>query len=383
MRRQIIIQRVLAKEILRQAFASLNLFGSSSDSVHGEFGTVANWNQPPPQTPSGAPPTATTAQLVLDWVQQNGTEVARVCDVLLVFTDTALQAQRQTLIDYITNGLIPAVTSISTDPQYTQTALSERLANAGILPMFGFPTRIRFLYHDQPNRAYPWPPEEVIDRELDIAISQFGPGAETVKDGLIHTAIGVADYRPQGNRIVEQPGPLGPAITVGLCASCQAVDDSQPPPTSCGVCGATPAQDPGYRVIDLAQPAGFRTWYGNGRDFDGAFEWTPRASRPKMGVARPLVNQQANFEVWADQGTVYVVNDNDGDLFAFEKLAREETWVTRNALAAAGINSPLIDHAAGTDIRALASVKVTDVMVLGIANWPVGVRTSPTGGWRA
>ena len=379
MRRQIIIQRVLAKEILRQAFASLNLFGSSSDSVHGEFGTAANWNQPPPQTPSGALPTATTAQLVLDWVQQNGNDVARVCDVLLVFTDTALQSQRHVLINYVTVDLIPTVTAISTDPLYTQTALSERLANAGVLPMFGFPTRIKFLYHDRPRRTYRWPPEEVIDRELDIAISQFGPGAETVKDGLIHTAIGVVDYRPQGNSIVEEPGPLGPAITVGLCASCQAVDGSQPPPISCAVCGATPDQNPGYRVIDLAQPAGFRTWHGNSRDFDGAFEWTPRASRPKMGVTPLPVNRRANFEVWADQETVYVVNDNDGRLFSFEKLAQGETWATRDALAAAGISNPPIDLAAGFDTRALASVKVTDAMVLGIANWPVGVRTSPAG----
>ena len=379
MRREVIIQRVLAKEILRHAFTSLSLFGGSSDSVHGEFGTVENWNQPPPQTPPGALPTATTAQLVRDWVQQNATEVARVCDILLVFTDTTLQSQRQALINYVINDLVPAVTAISTDRRYTQTALSERLANAGVLPMFGFPTRVRLLYHDRPRRPHPWPPEEVIDRELDIAISQFGPGAETVKDGLIHTSIGVVDYRPQGNSIVEGPGPLGPAITIGLCASCQAVDGSQPPSASCVVCGATPAQNPGYRVIDLAQPAGFRTWYGNGRDFDGAFEWTPRASRPKVGVTALRLNRRGNFGVWADQETVYVVNDNDGRLFSFERLVQGETWATREALAAAGINNPPIDLAAGFDIRALASVKVTDVMVLGIANWPVGVRTSPAG----
>jgi DEAD/DEAH box helicase domain-containing protein len=388
MRREIIIQRVLAKEILRQAFASLNLFGGAGDSVHGEFGTAAGWDQPPLQPPAGAAPAATTAQVVLAWIQQNGTEVARLCDVLLVYG--ALQARRQALIDYVMNDLVPAVTAVSTDPHYTQTALSERLANAGVLPMFGFPTRIRFLYHDRPRRAYPWPPEDVIDRELDIAISQFGPGAETVKDGLIHTAVGVVDYRPQGNTINEEPGPLGPAITIGLCASCQAVDESQPPPPSCEVCGATAGQAPGYRVIDLAQPAGFRTWYGSSRDFDGAFEWTPRASRPKMGVTPLPVNQRANFEVWssggglgggtaADQQTVYIVNDNDGRLFTFEKLVQGETWATRDALAKAGINNPPIDAAAGIDERALASVKVTDVMVLGIANWPAGLRTSPAG----
>ena len=379
MRREIIIQRVLAKEILRQAFASLNLFGSGSDSVHGEFGTAEAWSQPPPQTPAGASPTATTAQLVFDWVQQNGAEVARVCDVLLTHTDAALRAQRQALIDQVVKDLVSKVTAISTDARYTQSALSERLANAGLLPMFGFPTRIRFLFHDRPGGAHQWPPEDVIDRELDIAISQFGPGAETVKDGLIHTAIGVVDYRPQGNNLLEGPGPLGPAITVGVCASCQAVDDSQPPPTSCAVCGATPAQNPGYRVIDLAQPAGFRTWYGSSRDFDGTFEWTPRASRPKMGVTPLPANQRANFEVWADQGTVYVVNDNDGRLFTFEKLAQGETWATQDALTTAGVTNPPINLAAGTDQRALASVKLTDVMVLGISNWPVGVRRSPAG----
>jgi DEAD/DEAH box helicase domain-containing protein len=379
MRREIIIRRVLAKEILRQAFASLNLFGSGTDSVHGEFGTATDWNQPPAQAPAGAPPTMTTAQLVLDWVQRNGAEIARVCDVLLAYTDAALQAQRQALIDYVVNDLVPEVTAISTDPGYMQSALSERLANAGLLPMFGFPTRIRFLYHDRPRRAYPWPPEDVIDRELDIAISQFGPGAETVKDGLIHTAIGVVNYRPQGNQIVEERGPLGPPITVGVCASCQAVDDSQPPPTSCAVCGATSAQNPGYRVIDLAQPAGFRTWYGSSRDFDGTFEWTPRASRPKMGVTPLHANQRANFEVWAGQEKVYAINDNDGRLFTFEKLAQGETWATRDALATAGVNNPPIDPAAGTDQRALASVKVTDVMVLGIRHWPVGVRRAPAG----
>ncbi len=378
MRREVILQRVLAKEVLRQAFTALDLFGGAGDSVHGEFGRAANWNQPPPQTPVGASPTALTCQLVLGWIQQNSGEVGRVCDLLLVYAEPALQSQRQGLIDYIMKDLVPATTAVSTDPHYTQTALSERLANAGILPMFGYPTRIRSLYHDPPARAYP-PPEDVIDRELDIAISQFGPGAETVKDGLIHTAIGVVDYRPLGNRVTEHPGPLGPAITVGMCANCQAVDRTQPPPTSCSVCGATPGQAPGYRVIDLAQPAGFRTWYGSSRDFDGVFEWTPRASRPKMGVAPLPVSQRANFEVWADSETVYVINDNDGRLFSFEKLSQGETWATRDALAAVGVNNPPIDMASGTQTRALASVKVTDVMVLGIANWPPGILTSPAG----
>jgi hypothetical protein len=316
---------------------------------------------------------------VSTWIQRNAAEVARVTDVLLAYSDPTLQAQRQGHINYCLQQLVPLITQYSTDPRFPQDALSELLANAGVLPMFGYPTRTRYLFHDHPARAHPWPPDDVVDRELDIAVSQFAPAAETVKDGLIHTAVGVVDYRPQGNRPREVPGPLGPPIAVGVCAVCQAIDGTQPPAASCPVCQATPQQNPGYRVTTLSQPAGFRTWYGRSRDFDGTFEWTPRASRPKMGIAQLPLVPRANFEVWADQETVYVINDNNDRLFDFEKLSQGETWVTRLALTNVGVNNPPIDAGAGIDQRALGSVKTTDVMVLGIVNWPGHIRRSPAG----
>ena len=86
MRRESIIERVLAKEILRQAFSALNLFAAGGgESVHGEFGRAQDWNLAPPRPPPGTPPGATTAQLVSAWIQQNANEVARVTDVLLVY----------------------------------------------------------------------------------------------------------------------------------------------------------------------------------------------------------------------------------------------------------------------------------------------------------
>lgn len=380
MRQESIIKRVIAKEILRQAFVALNLFPSGgSENVHGEFGLAVDWNQPPQAAAAGNAPRPTTGQLVGGWIQQNGPEIARVCDVLLVHSDPVLQGQRQQLIDYALHQLVIDVSQVSGDPRYSQEALSERLANAGVLPMFGYPTRTRYLFHERPRRTHPWPPDDVIDRDLDIAISQFAPGAETVKDGLIHTAVGVVDYRRQGNQAVQVAGPLGPPRAVGLCSACQAVDGSQPPSLTCVVCGATPQQDPGYRTINLSQPSGFRTEYGRSRDFDGVFEWTPRASRPKMGIGAYPFTPQANFEVWAGPETVFVINDNDGRLFDFEKLSQQETWATRLALANVGVTTPAIDAAAGVDSRALGSVKVTDVMVLGVRNWPNGIRTSPAG----
>ena len=369
-----IVRRVLVKEVLRRAFVDLSLFpDEQADSVHGEFGPAGSWSQPANNHGQ------TVADLVTDWIQNNHTEIIRIRDVLLSFTAPQLIAQKQDLVDYIFHHLVPAITDAANNPNLTQIWLAERLANVGLLPMFGFPTRVRSLFHDPPGMAHEWPPERgVVDRALDIAISQFAPRAETVKDGLIHTSVGVVDYQPQGRQVVEMPDPLGPARAIGFCRSCQAVDDSTIPAQACQVCGATAQSDPVYEIIQLSEPKGFRTWYGRARDFEGLFEWTPRASRPKMGIAQLQVVQQANFEVWSDQATVFVVNDNDGQLFRFAKLAQGETWVVQDALSQVGVNTPPLASGIPTDIRALASIKPTDVMVLGIDTWPTGLVSTPT-----
>src|SRR5206468_10430501 len=96
------------------------------------------------------------------------------------------------------------------------------------------------------------PPEKgVVDRPLDIAISQFAPGSETVKDRLIHTALGVVHYMPGGTSIVEQPNPLGPPRPIGVCRNCQAVDDAAAPGTNCPVCNAGA---PASTLSNLASP---------------------------------------------------------------------------------------------------------------------------------
>src|SRR5439155_7491428 len=47
MRRESILERVLAKEVLRQAFVALDLFAAQGgDNVHGEFGSAADWTLP-------------------------------------------------------------------------------------------------------------------------------------------------------------------------------------------------------------------------------------------------------------------------------------------------------------------------------------------------
>ena len=127
--------------------------------------------------------------------------------------------------------------------------------------MFGFPTRVRYLFHQRPFAGYDWPPEEgIVDRDLDVAISQFAPGAETVKDGLIHTSVGVVNYRPQGNAVIKQPNPLG--TSPGQLGSAEAVKRSmysQRHRQRARFAGRHRQQDhPGYEVIQLCSAAWFQ-----------------------------------------------------------------------------------------------------------------------------
>nr|WP_281722996.1 DEAD/DEAH box helicase [Nitrosomonas nitrosa] len=361
-----ILLRVLAKEILREAFQSLGLFNAASaESVHGEFGDAAEWSAP---QPAGPP----IRDQVAGWIAANKNRIEEICDLLLNGADQALRNQRAEILAFAQSDLIPKIDSAVTNPHLTQDKLSERLANDGVLPMFGFPTRVRYLFHKRPSGGSKWPPEDVVDRPLDVAISQFAPGSETVKEALIHTAVGVVRYQRQGHQAVEMPDPLGPPTPIGMCGRCQSIDVADPPAPTCQVCGA-PAGD--YKVMRLSQPAGFRTLYGKERDYDGAFDWTPRATRPKLGMGSKSPAVHANFDIWNGPETVYVVNDNNGALFDFEQLANH-TWMTREATSKLSPNwNP--PAAGAPDSRALAAISPTDVFIAGIHAWPAGVFADP------
>jgi DEAD/DEAH box helicase domain-containing protein len=85
-----ILRRVLAKEILREAFDALGLFGAApAESVHGEFGAAADWLSPPPQPPTGSPIGATVRDLVAAWIAGNHSRIDEICDLLLVGTSAS------------------------------------------------------------------------------------------------------------------------------------------------------------------------------------------------------------------------------------------------------------------------------------------------------
>lgn len=367
-----IARRIVNKEVLRQAFESLPTT-YAGDNVHGEFGAVAEW---PNYRPS-----------VLAWVGNNVSTIEVICRAVLQRTEFDHPAGLEAMSQYVTTELIPAIEQVY-QSSLGHHQLSERLASHGVLPMFGFPTRARYLYHGGPPRKDAgWPPEGgVVERQLDIAISQFAPGAQTVKDDQLLTSVGVVDYFHSGRGVQTSPDPLANPVQVAVCRRCQALVENRAPVGGCPFCGAPRGRDD-YRAVDLSEPPGFTTYWSAEAEYNGAFEFTPRALRARMGHAPGTPTHLLNFEVDHGPARIYRVNDNGGEDFIFQKSAVGDVWFVDQAFQSAlqslpadrqrAIRGPQYDTSAAPLTRALASIATTDVLVAGIKLAPAGVTLNP------
>lgn len=367
-----IAKRVVNKEVLRRAFAPLQL-PYSGDNVHGEFGSISDW-----MVYRGA---------VATWVNGNAQAIHDICQAVLRRTALDNAADIAAMVQHVANDLLPTIDRV-TQNSLGHHALSERLASHGVLPMFGFPTRVCYLFHGGPPTADGgWPPDRgVVDRQLDIAISQFAPGAQTVKDDQLLTSVGVVDYFPAGGGVQTSPDPLANPVQVGICRRCQALVEMPAPIGGCPFCAAPRTRDD-YRTVDLSEPPGFMTWWSAEAEYNGAFEFTPRALRARMGHAPGNPTHRLNFEVDWGAARIHRVNDNEGEDFVFQKIAIGDIWIVDQAFQRAvqdlpadrqrAIRGPQYDASAAPLTRALASIANTDVLVAGIKRAPVGVTLNP------
>ena len=211
-------------------------------------------------------------------------------------------------------------------------ALSERLSAFGVLPMFGLPTNIRYLFHQEPSR---WPPEYgTISRDLEVAISQFAPGAQTVKDDELHTAVGVVDFRPVAGGPSCTRTRWANLILLASAGSARPLWRTRPERAAVRTAPRRPAPD-GYRVVDLSEPPGFSTWWSIHGEFRGGFGFTPRSLRARMGAGVPTSTTHRNFPHWTRTRAGLRINDNDGNDFEFSKLRGRHFWLIDDAVQTA------------------------------------------------
>jgi DEAD/DEAH box helicase domain-containing protein len=345
-----IVRRVVSAEALRKALAALPAEerpAPTRHSTHGAFGQTSEWEwryrTPIARWLATAP---TVSSIVADLTAHTGLEPDEVAE----------------LERWIRHDLVATIDDAVRSPVLTQQELSERLANAAVLPMFGFPTRVRSLYYRKPNSLSDDQDAQVADRSLDIAIAQFAPGAEVLRDKQLHTCVGFAAWEFQGGR-PRPVDPLGPPLTIARCESCGAVEarpgvEDHP----CGVCLATP------RIFDVYQPLGFRTDYAP-QDFDDQAERGFLGSLPELGWA-PEDEPSWEFGAMTVQSrpgaTVFSINDNRGELFPMHEFDRTVV-VPRPELYRDLPHIPL-DRFDGPPSRmgAIGSVRPTDVLVMSL-----------------
>ena len=294
-----IIRRVATSESLRHAFLSLPTAQrpvATRYSTHGLFGRVSEWS-----SHYRGPVSA---------YLRSGSVVSEIVTRLCVYTGLG-HSEIADLVTWLRKDLIAEIDSVLSNTAFNHPELSKRLADAGILPMFGFPTRVRVLYHSRPRNLTGDTSAQVADRSLDIAISAFSPGAEVLRDKRIHTCVGFVAWEYYGQRPVPIDS-LGQPIAILRCSECGSVDTGEDDIGECSVCQTE------VQPFDMYQPLGFRTSYRD-RDYDDQTDRGPVLALPQLGFSSRLrvrTNCEALESETLDTAEVFIINDNHGSLFS-------------------------------------------------------------------
>lgn len=150
-----------------------------------------------------------------------------------------------------------------------QPGLAHTLAEAGLLPMYGMPTRVRNLYLGDAPRPEGnfWRTWRTVDRDLDLAVFEFAPGSVLTKDKQEHLCVGftgpLADFRLRKGAIQDvQPldGPFAAPFWMAQCGYCGAWHRFDTAPKGGGSeCGSCSRVIDGAAAGECRTPTGFRT----------------------------------------------------------------------------------------------------------------------------
>lgn len=367
-----IVQRLLTKECLRRAFRDAGVRWWNSPNPpdsHGEFGLAVEWSE--------------IQHDVQTWLE---TDISRGEVIRALFEESNQQAIQDSL-SFLSSDLPGIINDASTNPELVGDGLAERLAEKGTLPMYGMPSRIRLLHHQMRN-------EEVltIDRDLELAITEFAPGAQKTKDKAVHTAIGfTAPIVKRGGRWVPVTSdPLPSRIWIVRCLKCgnMLVSDHQQQVTECGHCGEQEGQF--FKSYCVAVPLAFRTDLSRGKDAkeEGDILYgMPATVAESSGSQFSQVNG-TNCEIsFSADSRVWRINDNAGRLFdgalvtttgyrdrngqLTEWPVLEGQWISSNYINTVSTDQPALEQIG------IAAGKTTDVLRFRPASVPPGLNLDP------
>jgi DEAD/DEAH box helicase domain-containing protein len=364
----LIYRRCITAEVLRQAFLALPADirpKRNKNSTHGAFGATSDF------IPLYKGP-------ISKWIVSSG-KVDGIIKSFVTYSDLSSE-QLKKITDFIYNNLINCIFELTTSRNHLQKELSERLASAGYLPMYGFPTRVRALYSSAPRNLEMEEECQVSDRALDVAIANFAPGAEILKDKQIHVCHGFASWDYAGGRVRPIEPPLGEVKYINKCSSCkfvriakEASDEGE-----CIVCSNKTS------TFKMYEPLGFRTTYQS-RDFDNQTERGSNIQEPVLGAINNNYRGAKINGLWVNslpQQDIIIINDNDGKLFPLTTAADKSIIVLDQSL----YSPSAVDKTKGlrdisstptdAELASIGCIKVTDLCLLNFESAALNHKTN-------
>jgi hypothetical protein len=319
-----ITKRVLAKMILNTVFNSI--MTDVVIDVHGEWGSCSLWNE----AKGNIQPTGTQ---VHNWLQDknNNGIITKYINVLcdnMQTTNSDLENVKMDLFDWskslnehTNDGLFELCQKSIDNVELSSDTLAARLAEAGVLPMYGMPTVVKNLYLDSSHLE-----ENIISRQSDVAIYDFAPGAQKTKDKKIHTCRGFynsngAPYSskyyyicPKCKQIeikkdnqLQHFGDLDPADNIRKCSN--------------PLCREIISQN---NIKELALPVSYETDFEPKDAKDGAMLIM---SRPPVLTENPIHSStkiESNCNMNFYEGTTWRINSNNDN--GFKGYLNEHNW---------------------------------------------------------
>lgn len=377
---RILAERLVAKEVLRKAFNRLGVTWADSGSppdTHGEMGMVCDADA--------------RMDRLKEWLR--GEEGVGVVERTAGVVSRGTRISKEKLVSAAMD-LPKRMEQAIGGGEFVEPRLAHRLAEAGILPMYGMPTNVRNLYFKLPQKdGYGMVPEALsLDRPFDQAVSEFVPGSERTWEARKIKPIGLCGsvVNIPGRGWKTTGGAIGAAYVHLFCQDCRQLQveraktgtlvperevdwwkrewaEAPANAVECPECGgenarvyAAVAPNAFISDLDTEQPAG-----GAGRR-QGRPGWAFIAS-PALGAATEY-SQQGNAQIGLGrQAQVYRTNSNRGGLFDFNEVG----WIrgkNDERLDASGSNGIWIaaqgDDRSSARRVAITSPKVTDVLAI-------------------
>ncbi|MBA2660462.1 MAG: DEAD/DEAH box helicase [Nitrosospira sp.] len=363
-------ERILRKQWLVDAFRGLKEAdpdhpANDSTDIHGEFVSVGSWS---------ATRTEVSDQLAATSGRHENRRVFFARDLR---SAAAAPREKNLTIDHFLSEIDSASVRTPSDD-----GLGLRLADSGIFPMFGMPTRSRALYHGMrwAGGQREW---ATIGRDVDVGIFEFAPGRIIVKDKARYRTVGLtpvlssppmalppkgSDRSWSGAHDANQENKTDVFYTV-RCRACGGWTLLEEPATAglC-VCGSNLA---GIPVLTCWTPAAFIADF---RKVDDDDLEAVSGGRSVLAEAKPVTFQARGNILWGTPENPQTVRLNQGatgDGFTWRLGSRligtgkSRAWVHNQAIGESVkiIDSDFRQTGSVTGI-ALAAKKVTDLLML-------------------